>query len=136
MIPDVWHPPGERVHLQHLGERPEAQFTPLSDTERRIAVARSRPDGACALDPEGTVISFLDPSHCDVSGDQVISSFCHHILFFTSRDDWRAWAAERDPPTFVLTVEEGWYLGRITNRIRYGDTLDDVRGTWGSERAK
>lgn len=87
------------------------------------------PDGIRDLTPGNAVLSFLDPECADVEGDRVISSFCHHILFFSSPGDAEEWGRGRDPQTFLLTVEEGWRLGRIANRIRYGAELDRKRGS-------
>lgn len=82
--------------------------------------------GVRDLDPPEAVVSFVGPEHCDVDGNRVIPSFCHHILFFESRAAWRAWAPGHTPETFPLTVEDAWRLGRITNRLRYGAHLDEV----------
>ena len=82
--------------------------------------------GVRDLDPPEAVISFVGPEHCDVDGDRVISSFCHHVLFFESKAAWRGWAPGHTPETFPLTVEEAWRLGTITNRLRYGAHLEEI----------
>lgn len=84
---------------------------------------RVEPDGVRGLEPATAVLSFLDPERCDVEDDRVISSFCHHILFFADQEAWREWARGREPQTFCLTVGEGWRLGRMANRLRYGREL-------------
>lgn len=84
-------------------------------------------DGVRNLDPGTAVLSFLEPEHADVEGDDVFSSFCHHVLFFSSKETWNEWARERQPTTFPLTVEEGWRLGRMANRLCYGRELETDR---------
>lgn len=82
-------------------------------------------EGVRDVNPDTAVISFVDPDQCDVEGDRVISTFCHHILFFSSVEEWERWAGDRPPGTFPLTVQEGWWLGRSVNRLRYGSELSD-----------
>lgn len=87
------------------------------------------PDGVTPSESE-VVVSFVDPDGCDVEGDRVISTFCHHILFFSSREEGAAWAKERGEGTFLLSLEEAFALGRACNSLRYGDAL--VSDEWAS----
>ncbi len=74
---------------------------------------------------EGDVfLSFVDPELCDVAGDRVISTFCCHILFFTSKEEGEAWVAERGEDTFLMTLDEAFELGRACNALHYGDALE------------
>jgi len=70
------------------------------------------------------VISFVDPDRYDVEGDRVISSFCHHILFFESPEAWRSWEEDGAHGAFALTVNEAWRLGRLANRLTCGEALE------------
>lgn len=79
--------------------------------------------GVTDLVPETAVISFLDPERADVERNRVISSFCHHILFFSSPEAWEGWERQRRQETFPMSVEEAWRLGRLANRLRYGEEL-------------
>lgn len=66
------------------------------------------------------VVSFVDPAGCDVEGDRVISTFCNHILFFSSRAEAAAWAQERGDGAFLLSLDDAFALGRACNALRYG----------------
>lgn len=101
----------------------------------QVAIVRSRSAGTGApitleVGPDGVtpsesdvVISFVEPEECDVEGDRVISTFCHHILFFSSHAEGAAWAAEKGDGTFILSLEDAFALGRACNALRYGDAL-------------
>ena len=54
--------------------------------------------------------------------DDVIRSFCHFVHFFASPGDARAWLADH-AQIFLLSVEDAFELGRLTNRLVYGDAL-------------
>ncbi len=68
-------------------------------------------------------VSFVDPELCDVEGDQVISSFCHHIMFLSSREEGEAWVAQKGDGTYLLSLQEAFELGRACNALRYGSAL-------------
>ena len=79
-------------------------------------------DGATSPSP-GVVVSFVDPEVCDVEGNQIISSFCHHILFLSSREEGEAWVTEQGDGTYLLSLQEAFELGRTCNALRYGSAL-------------
>jgi|GEM_PF-6879499 len=51
-------------------------------------------------------------------------SFCHHILFFSSRNAGEHWASEHEN-ALLLTVEEAHEIGRLANRHFLGAALDE-----------
>ena len=78
------------------------------------------PDGAADVSPAGAVVSFLRPER---EFDQdVILSFCHHVLFFSSEEAGNAWAADR-PHAFLLSIEQGFALGRLVVEATLGAAL-------------
>lgn len=78
------------------------------------------PDKVKRINPKGSVISFLAP---DRTFDQnVIVNFCHFVHFFISHETGRAWTA-RHPGTFLLSVEDGYALGQLTNARNFGEAL-------------
>ncbi len=79
-------------------------------------------DGATSPSPD-VVVSFVDPEVCDVEGNQIISSFCHHILFLSSREEGEAWVTEQGDGTYLLSLQEAFELGRTCNALRYGSAL-------------
>ncbi len=90
---------------------------PLTRASISLTVA---PDGVRDVRPETTVVSFLTP---DQAFDRdVIVNFCHFVHFFSSRDAGEAWTAQH-PGTFLLSVEEAFALGRLTNARNFGEAL-------------
>lgn len=68
-------------------------------------------------DPADAVVSFLSPD--EPWADDVITSFCHYVLFFSSPEAGARWVAEH-PGTFVLTLTEAFELGRRVDLYRFG----------------
>jgi alkylmercury lyase len=81
--------------------------------------------GPADLSPPAAVLSLLVPD----SGfaDDVIASFCSLVHFFASGHAARAWVAEH-PGTFVMSVPEGYEIGRHVNAIHYGEALESAKG--------
>lgn len=78
------------------------------------------PAGVADLTPPTTVVSFLTPER---RFDQnVIDSFCHFVHFFQTSQAGEEWMG-RHPGTFLLSVQEAFTLGRITNTRNFGDAL-------------
>lgn len=65
-------------------------------------------DGVVDPDP-GHVVSFLAPT--DRWDEDVLGSFCHHVLHFSSRETGERWVGER-PETFLLPIDAAAELGR------------------------
>lgn len=79
------------------------------------------PAGITEVIPAGAVISFLRPE--GTFDEDVILSFCHHVLFFSSDEAGRPWIAGR-PHHFLLSLEQGFELGRLVVQATYGAALD------------
>lgn len=100
---------GAKVHV--------TSRSPDSDQGISLTVG---PDGVSDLHPDETVVSFLVP---DAPFDgNVIQSFCHFVHFFPSDKEAARWTAGHER-TFVLSVEDAFRLGRLTNQARFGDAL-------------
>ncbi|HYX86869.1 MAG TPA: organomercurial lyase [Gaiellales bacterium] len=84
---------------------------------------RVTPQGVAAVSPPTTALSMLRPD--GGLGDDVISSFCHHIRFFRSAHEAESWTATR-AGTLVLSLREGFRLGQLTWRARLGAALDPL----------
>ena len=91
--------------------------SPASGAEIAMTVKSTGPVG---LRPPSTVVSFLLPDG-EFDAD-VIQSFCHFVHFFASPGDSEAWTAEH-PRTFLLSVDDAYRLGQLTNRAIFGDVL-------------
>ena len=90
---------------------------PVTHSEISLTVT---PQGVKHVNPKGTVVSFLMP---DRTFDRdVIASFCRFVHFFGSRESGAAWTA-RHPGTFLLSVEDAFALGQLTNARNFGDAI-------------
>ena len=92
---------------------------PITGATISLAV---EPDRVREVSPEGAVLSFVRPDRPFDAG--MIQSFCHYVLFFASEEAGREWTSGRDN-TFLLTIEDGFELGRLTNRAKFGAALSD-----------
>ena len=103
---------------QILGQTAYVEST-CPTTGERISLTVS-PDRVQEVSPAGLVVSFLTP---DTPFDEnVVLSFCHYVLFFSSEEAGTKWTAEHKN-TFLLSVEEAYQVGRLTNRAHFGDVL-------------
>ena len=91
--------------------------SPVSGDLVRLTVA---PEAIVAAAPHEAVVSMLAPTKR--FDDDVVASFCHFVHFFPSASDARPWLDEHRE-TFLLTLEEAFELGRMTNRLCYGKAL-------------
>jgi alkylmercury lyase len=90
---------------------------PLSGQTIRLTVT---PQGVKEVRPAGVVVSLLRPD--GPRGSDVVESFCHFVHFFASRESAERWLADH-PGTFLLSVDEAFELGRLTNRLRAPDVF-------------
>lgn len=79
---------------------------------------RVSPERVERVEPGGATMSVLLPDANEVKKD-VVSSFCHFVYFFPSRQAGEAWAAQH-PRTFVLSIHEAHVLARLKNEAQYG----------------
>lgn len=99
-----------------IGQRAEvASRSPVSGELIRLTVSA---EGIEEVAPEATVISMLAPS-ADFD-DSVLISFCHYVHFFSSPEDAQPWLSEQ-VGTFLLSLEEAFELGRLTNAAKFPD---------------
>lgn len=79
------------------------------------------PDGVRSLGPANTVVSFQAPT--DEWDEDILTSFCHKVLFFADGPGAEAWMAERDDDLFTLSAAAAFDIGRRWVTERYGDAL-------------
>ena len=85
--------------------------SPLSGERIRLIVS---PEGYRDIDPPEAVMSMLTPEEVAARtsrGEDVITSLCHFLFFFSSEEAARDWTAEH-PGTVTFPLEEGFELGR------------------------
>ena len=77
-------------------------------------------DGAHEVTPSGAVVSMVIP---DRPFDyDVIDSFCHRVLFFTSEESGRKWVAGHAGTT-LLTVDEAFQVGSFAPKFVYPEVF-------------
>ena len=77
-------------------------------------------EGVKHLRPESTVVSFLTPEQ--TFDHNVLVNFCHFVHFFSSPEAGQPWTAQH-PGTFLLSMEDAFALGQLTNARNFGDVL-------------
>jgi len=75
------------------------------------------PEGIEDYEPESTVVSIIVPKTATVSNastpEDIWLAFCNHVHFFSSREAASAWFAGKQHEPLLLSIEEGYELGRI-----------------------
>lgn len=74
--------------------------------------------GPTEVTPPEAVLSFLVPG--SAFGDNTIESFWAFIHYFASGDAAAEWTKQH-PGTFVISIEDGFDIGRRTNSAQRGD---------------
>ena len=91
--------------------------SPTSDAEISLTVT---PTGPTDMRPADTVVSFLLPES-EFDAD-VIQRFCHFVHFFASPEVGARWTTQR-PGTFLLSVDDAYSLGQLTNHAAFDAVL-------------
>ena len=104
-----------------LGKTAEVESTcPISGEIISLTVGPTRVEN---FSPEGAVVSFLSPT---TSFDMnIIASFCHYILFFSSEETGNKWIATHKD-TFLLTLNDAYEIGGLTNKATFGAALKEL----------
>ncbi len=85
--------------------------SPLSGEKIRLTVS---PDRVDEVSPPGAVVTtvLINPDKLNLSSVEAIwTTFCHHIFFFTSREEAERWAAGKTNIA-VLSMDEAYALGQ------------------------
>ncbi len=75
------------------------------------------PDGVTSKHPESAAISIVIPQPTTSgleSVEEIRTTFCHHIHFFSLPQAAQEWVATRGQEIAILTIEEAFELGRLT----------------------
>ncbi len=73
------------------------------------------------VEPVGTQMSVLVPDPQAVQ-ENVVTSFCHFVHFFPSRQAAESWTAKH-AGTFLLSIHEAHVLARLKNQAQYHEVL-------------
>jgi alkylmercury lyase len=82
------------------------------------------PERIISVDPAGAVISFVwpDAGVFATSAANVMAKFCHFIFFFASRASGERWI-EKNPSTFLFSLDDAFALAKRFNRHNFGAVL-------------
>src|SRR5713101_282961 len=75
------------------------------------------PEGVTSKHPESAAISIVIPQPTTSgleSVEEIWTTFCHHIHFFSTSQAAQEWFAAREQEIAILTIEEAFELGRLT----------------------
>jgi alkylmercury lyase len=77
-----------------------------------------------SVEPIGTLMSFIRPdAHAfGTSAANVMTKFCHFIFFFASRSSGERWV-DRNPGTFLLSLDDAFGLAKRFNANNFGSEL-------------
>jgi alkylmercury lyase len=92
-------------------------------TGRQVSLRVDR-EGPSELSPTEAVLSFLLPGAA--YANDVIAGFCRFVHFFASPEAGERWTA-RHPGCFVISIAEGFEIGRLTNDAQFGEALHGAR---------
>jgi len=73
------------------------------------------------VEPVGAQMSVLVPDAQEIQKN-VVTSFCHFVHFFPSRQTAESWTAKH-AGTFLLSIHEAHVLARLKNEAQYRDVL-------------
>jgi alkylmercury lyase len=79
------------------------------------------PERVEQVEPVGAQMFILLPDTQEMQKD-VVTSFCHFVHFFPSRQTAESWTAKH-AGTFLLSVHESHVLARLKNEAQYRDVL-------------
>lgn len=102
-----------------LGQTAQVE-TPCPVTEETIRLTVS-PQRVERVEPESALMSMLEPPE-DMLED-IVAKLCHYIFFFRDARAGAQWTADH-PGTMLMSINDGFELGRLKNEGRYGDALD------------
>jgi alkylmercury lyase len=94
---------------------------PETKSPVRLEVA---PDRVKMVEPVETVVSFVMPDELRIeqTAAETMKTFCHRVHFLASPEAGQAWT-DRNPGTFVLSLEDAFALAQMLNACRFGSVL-------------
>jgi alkylmercury lyase len=112
----------DTLFLPELIGRP-AEVESTCPTTGTTVSLRVGPDGPSELSPTNAVLSFIRPGA--PFAEDTIASFCRFVHFFASIQAAEAWT-RRHPGTFVISIEQGFEIGRRSNAAQLGSAFAEL----------
>jgi len=82
------------------------------------------PGGITDLHPLEAVMSIVRPEYIKID-ENVITNFCHYVLFFASQASGEEWTASRDN-TALMTMNDAFELAKRKNIHQYPSILSTI----------
>lgn len=98
-----------------------AEIESASPAESGTVRLTVTPDQLERVEPLGAHMSVLPPNPREMQKN-VVTSFCHFVHFFPSRQAGEGWVAKH-PGTFLLSVHQAHVLARLKNEAQYREAL-------------
>ncbi len=98
-----------------------AEIESASPGEAGIVRLTITPQRVDRVEPVAAQMSVLVPDAQEMQKN-VVTSFCHFVHFFPSRQSGESWAANHGG-TFLLSIHEAHVLARLKNEAQYRDVL-------------
>ena len=105
-----------------------SSICPVTGSIIRVTASRY---GLEAVEPDGAVMSFVMPDHESCCAD-IRGAFCNDVNFFASRQAGEIWL-EHNTKAVILSLDEAFVLGRISNQATFKDVLTDQPGRYDVE---
>jgi alkylmercury lyase len=112
----------DTLFLPELIGRP-AEVESTCPTTGATVSLRVGPDGPSDVSPPTAALSFIRPR--PNLAEDTIASFCRFVHFFASIEAAEAWTL-RHPGTFVISIEQGFEIGRRSNAAQLGAALAEL----------
>jgi len=108
----------DTLFIPQLLGRP-ANITSKCRTTGSIVKLRVDEDGVKIVSPSGVVLSFID---CEKVDDDLISSFCHYIHFFSGTESAEKYTRETGN-TFIISLSDAYKIAIKKNEHQFGELL-------------
>jgi alkylmercury lyase len=109
----------DTLFLPELIGRP-AEVESTCPTTGAAVSLRVGADGPSEVSPPTAALSFIRPRA--KLAEDTVASFCRFVHFFASIDAAEAWTV-RHSGTFVISIEQGFEIGRRSNAAQVGAAL-------------
>jgi len=109
-----------------LGEKADIE-TKDPNTGKKIEISVAV-DGSARSDSGDVVMSVLIPNVSEEEfAEDIISSFCHHVYFFESRESALEFIASKEEQYVILSLDDAVKLSRMWNGHVHGQVLPKGR---------
>ena len=96
------------------------QVDSICPTTRSPIHLNLSPQGVEQIEPEETVISFVNPNTVEIE-EHIVAHLCPYVHFFASKEAGLTWTQQHSG-TLLLTIDQAHRLGRKINAVQYTDS--------------